>query len=100
MSTLDKLSIIMETVAEYTGVSERAMKQKPKPLRVTYARQLYCVLCRMFTKEHDEKIAARLLKDRTIVTYSMHKIKDLSDTEEQVKEDVKILSDKIEKRFA
>ena len=99
ISQLDKLKVILLEACSFTGIEPFQVLGRSRKGQTAYTRHLFCVMARRFTTYGTNRIGDYINRDHSTVINSTQTISNLCDTEEQVKEDVKILSDKMEKRF-
>ena len=81
---------IIAASAQHFGVPKKAIMSAKRTMRLVFARQVACYLCRDITKRSFPDIGRRLGgRDHTTVLYSYRKIRDLIATSEIVAEHVR-----------
>lgn len=93
----DKKNDILLIVANYVGVSPHSIKSKIRLGTIAYARHLFCLMCTHHTKDKQMAIGGFINRHRTTVIHSLRSIGNLQATEEKVRNDIKEVSDLVDK---
>lgn len=88
--------LIIDTAAEYFGISVKDISSKRRDKEFAIPRQIIMYLCRSMTTETYQNIAAILgKKDHTTVISGVKRIEKLIDTDEEIKNKVETIKKKL-----
>lgn len=93
----DRKGEILLIVANYVGVPASSITGRLRLQKIAYARHLYCLMARVYARESLTEIGRFLGRNHTTVIHSITTIRNLQDTEIQVSDDVKNVSELVEK---
>ena len=88
MTSDAQIDAIIRTTADYYGVDATRIVQRGRYANVVKARQVAIYLAYSTTSYNDREISYAFGRDRSTVTYSRHRVQDLMDTGDSVKDDV------------
>ncbi len=87
---------IIDVVAKYYGLDSNMIKGKMRKKNIADARAITMYLCRMYTKESLERIGLEIGgRDHSTVIYSFEKISNELKTNQELKEEIRILKEKL-----
>ena len=94
--TVNSVSKIIDVVAKYYGIDSSMIKGKMKKKNIANARAIAMYLCRTLTDESLERIGLEIGgRDHSTVLYSYDKISNELKTNIKLKEEIRIIKDKL-----
>lgn len=88
-------TFIMEAVEEKTGVLRSHLYGKSRLTSIVTARQIFCYLCRKYTKLSMVDIGKMLGKDHSTIVHSVKKAKIYKEYDKEFQEKLKAIEDRL-----
>lgn len=86
---------IRKTVCEYYNVTQEKLEGPRGKGIIPWARQVFCFLCKKYTRFSQQAIADMLNRDHTTIIYAIRTVQDNIDSYEEFKNQVEVIEKRI-----